>query len=308
DLAARCGRARRAGIGGRARRRCRRVRRAAAGRTTGRRVRRARDVVAGAGRRIGAPRSARLAGVSRVAQGRSGARGARARRARGRQPPADGLRRDLGDGGAAAALDRRRRRDTRRAAGLDRATGRRARGDGRAVALPAAGEDGVGGAALPGGRASARVRVGPGRDVRGHRVDARRARPGPLIRRNPRNFETRSAAAGTNPLNELPDPEISRAPPLLRRHRMRNLAWLGGVVLALSCTVNSSNLNVDASGIGAGGSAAGGSPGTGGQIVTGGTTGTGGQTATGGTIGTGGQTATGGHFGTGGRFGAGGQI
>jgi hypothetical protein len=127
---------------------------------------------------------------------------------------------------------------------------------------------------------------------------------------------------------------------------MRNLAWLGGVMLALSCTVNSSNLDVDASGFGAGGNApgaggatatggvsasggapgsggqiatggttgtggvtaAGGSPGSGGQIATGGTMGTGGQIVTGGTTGTGGQTATGGHFGTGGRFGTGGQV
>jgi hypothetical protein len=89
---------------------------------------------------------------------------------------------------------------------------------------------------------------------------------------------------------------------------MRHLAWLTGCLLVVSCTVNSSNLDVDASAPGTGGHVigAGGTTGSGGAggdcpgcASTGGATGSGGQVATGGTIGTGGQTATGGRGGSG---------
>ena len=86
---------------------------------------------------------------------------------------------------------------------------------------------------------------------------------------------------------------------------MRQIVWLAGCLLVLSCTINNDNLNADAGGTGG----AGGCPrcaGTGGQTATGGQVGTGGaggKAATGGQVGTGGaggKTATGGHVGTGG--------
>jgi len=88
---------------------------------------------------------------------------------------------------------------------------------------------------------------------------------------------------------------------------MRHLVCLVGCALVLSCTVNSSNLDVDAAAFGTGGQQAG----TGGVHGTGGiggncprcVDGTGGQIATGGQVGTGGQLATGGQLGTGGQGG-----
>ncbi len=99
---------------------------------------------------------------------------------------------------------------------------------------------------------------------------------------------------------------------------MRHVVWLSGVLLALSCSVDNSNLNLDAGGSGG----AGGCPrcvgtGGGGGGQTGGSTGTGGATA--GAVGTGGsatgtgggaaggQTGTGGSAG-GGQTGAGGSV
>jgi hypothetical protein len=105
---------------------------------------------------------------------------------------------------------------------------------------------------------------------------------------------------------------------------MRHLVWLSSVLLVLSCSVDNSNLNVDAGGsAGAGAGGAGGCPrcvGTGGAAgrasggatgASGGATGTGGATA--GTTGTGGSatgaggTATAGATGTGGAA-SGGQT
>ncbi|HLK91153.1 MAG TPA: hypothetical protein VKZ18_14740 [Polyangia bacterium] len=83
---------------------------------------------------------------------------------------------------------------------------------------------------------------------------------------------------------------------------MRRLVWLSGVLLALSCEVNTNNLNLDASGSG-GATGVGGCPrcvGTGGNSASGGTTGAGGVSSTGGTTGTGGDGQSGGTTGTGG--------
>ncbi|HEY6478098.1 MAG TPA: hypothetical protein VI456_16085 [Polyangia bacterium] len=99
---------------------------------------------------------------------------------------------------------------------------------------------------------------------------------------------------------------------------MRHLVWLSGVLLALSCAVDNSNLNVDAGGsggaggtsTGAGGSATGGGGGvtsTGGAGAGGNATGAGGS-GTGGRKGTGGDGALGGTIGTGGGKGQGGQA
>jgi hypothetical protein len=91
---------------------------------------------------------------------------------------------------------------------------------------------------------------------------------------------------------------------------MRQIVWLAGCLLVLSCTVNNDNLNTDAGG-GTGGT--GGTTGTGGVTASGGAggcprcAGTGGSSATGGQLGTGGALATGGQVGTGGQSGGGGQ-
>jgi hypothetical protein len=79
---------------------------------------------------------------------------------------------------------------------------------------------------------------------------------------------------------------------------MRHLVWLSGVLLALSCAVDNSNLNVDAGGTGgaAGSGAAGGSTGAGGSAA--GSTGAGGSAA--GSTGVGGS-ASGGQTGAGGN-------
>jgi hypothetical protein len=88
---------------------------------------------------------------------------------------------------------------------------------------------------------------------------------------------------------------------------MRHLVWLSGALLVLSCTVNSSNLNVDAGGTG-GGAATGGRTGSGGASATGGATASGGQTGTGGDGQQGGTTGAGGSAtGAGGNTGAGGS-
>ena len=84
---------------------------------------------------------------------------------------------------------------------------------------------------------------------------------------------------------------------------MRHLVWFSGVLLAFSCTVNSSNLNLDAGG------GAGGGPATGGQTGAGGASATGGATASGGQTGTGGDGQQGGTTGAGGSAtGAGGSV
>ena len=101
---------------------------------------------------------------------------------------------------------------------------------------------------------------------------------------------------------------------------MRQLVWLVGCALVLSCTVNSSDLYVDAGSFGAGGqvTGSGGTNSTGGQIGTGGQVSTGGQggTQTGqggqggsqtGQAGIGGRTGLGGRGGHGGQTAAGGQ-
>ncbi len=105
---------------------------------------------------------------------------------------------------------------------------------------------------------------------------------------------------------------------------MRHLVWLSGILLALSCAVDNSNLNVDAGGSGGAGGcprcvgtggAGGGSTGTGGATAgapgtggaTAGATGSGGSvTGTGGGA-AGGQTGTGGGT-VGGQTGTGGSV
>jgi hypothetical protein len=93
---------------------------------------------------------------------------------------------------------------------------------------------------------------------------------------------------------------------------MRHLVWLSGVLLALSCSVDNSNLNVDAGNVGTGG--AGGCPrcaptgGSGGAAA--GATGTGGSvTGTGGSVsGIGGQSGAGGSVSGAGGSGTGGNV
>jgi len=94
---------------------------------------------------------------------------------------------------------------------------------------------------------------------------------------------------------------------------MRQIVWLAGCLLVLSCTLNNDNLNADAGGTGgrSGTGGAAGCPrceGTGGETATGGQVGTGGASATGGQIGTGGVSATGGQIGTGGVPATGGKT
>lgn len=102
------------------------------------------------------------------------------------------------------------------------------------------------------------------------------------------------------------------------RNVWRNFGWLAGLSLALACSVNNSNLDLDASTcpryVGAGGAtASGGQTGAGGVTATGGAPATGGQVGTGGdgqsggAIGTGGNGQSGGNNGTGGSNGTGGQ-
>jgi len=83
------------------------------------------------------------------------------------------------------------------------------------------------------------------------------------------------------------------------------LGWLAGLSFALACSVNNSNLDLDASAcsncVGTGGSSAtGGQPGAGGATASGGQTGTGGDGQSGGVVGTGGNGQSGGATGTGG--------
>jgi hypothetical protein len=91
----------------------------------------------------------------------------------------------------------------------------------------------------------------------------------------------------------------------MRRNVRRNLGWLAGLSFALACSVNNSNLDLDASAcsncVGTGGSSAtGGQPGAGGATASGGQTGTGGDGQSGGVVGTGGNGQSGGATGTGG--------
>jgi hypothetical protein len=93
----------------------------------------------------------------------------------------------------------------------------------------------------------------------------------------------------------------------LRRNFRRNFGWLAGLSLALACSVNSSNLDLDASVcltcVGTGGASA-----SGGPTGAGGVTATGGAPATGGQVGTGGDGQSGGTIGTGGNGQSGGAT
>jgi hypothetical protein len=103
----------------------------------------------------------------------------------------------------------------------------------------------------------------------------------------------------------------------MRRNVRRNLGWLAGLSFALACSVNNSNLDLDASAcsncVGTGGSSAtGGQRGAGGATASGGQTGTGGDGQSGGATGTGGgqsggATGTGGSGQSGGATGTGGN-
>jgi hypothetical protein len=90
---------------------------------------------------------------------------------------------------------------------------------------------------------------------------------------------------------------------------MRHLAWLSSVLLALSCAVDNSNLNVDAGGGTGGGVGTGGSVGAGGSAGAGGAGGCPRCAPTGGTGGAlGGQSGAGGTIGGAGGSGTGGSV
>ena len=93
----------------------------------------------------------------------------------------------------------------------------------------------------------------------------------------------------------------------LRGSVRRNLGWLAGLALALACSVNSSNLDLDAGTcprcVGTGGASA-----SGGQVGSGGASATGSASATGGQVGSGGDGQSGGTIGTGGSGQSGGAV